>query len=155
MESTEGVLLFEEDIHSFRAKTLLASLSAELESITGDSGRNSFDSKDAELPRSAFVIAIDGLSNESLGCGAIRPVDTSTAELKRMYSSRSGRGIGTSILGFLESKSRYFGYSRIVLETRRVNTIAVRFYLSKKYREIPNYGKYVGRAECICFEKEI
>ena len=32
---------------------------------------------------------------------------------------------------------------------------AVRFYLTHGYRVCENYGKYKGREEAICFEKEV
>jgi ribosomal protein S18 acetylase RimI-like enzyme len=47
------------------------------------------------------------------------------------------------------------GYSEAWLETRRVNSRAVNFYLKHGYREIPGFGKYAGLPEAICMAKEL
>ncbi|WP_222429793.1 hypothetical protein [Paenibacillus agilis] len=67
------------------AKELMDLLSDTLQSITGDSGKNSFDLADVYVPRSIFVIARNQ-DGEPIGCGAIRPIDNNTAELKRMFA---------------------------------------------------------------------
>lgn len=41
------------------------------------------------------------------------------------------------------------------LETRLVNTRAVHFYERHGYSRIPNYGRYIGRPEAVCFEKTL
>lgn len=127
-------------------------LSDTLQSITGDSGKNSFDVTDVTVPRSLFVIARNQ-QGEPVGCGAIRPIDTNTAELKRMYAKSKSNGVGTAILSYLEEQSWSLGYSQIWLETRLVNQKAVSFYENKGYTRISNYGKYLNREECVCFGK--
>ena len=47
------------------------------------------------------------------------------------------------------------GYKTLRLETRIVNAKAISFYERNGYRKIPNYGKYAGRANSICFEKNL
>lgn len=47
------------------------------------------------------------------------------------------------------------GYTEAVLETRRVNTHAVAFYLRCGYAEIPRYGRYAARPETICLQKSL
>ncbi|HSC78794.1 MAG TPA: hypothetical protein VLC08_00440, partial [Chitinolyticbacter sp.] len=47
------------------------------------------------------------------------------------------------------------GYREVWLETRRVNIIAVDFYMGHGYAERENYGVYVGRPEAVCFEKAL
>lgn len=44
---------------------------------------------------------------------------------------------------------------KIILETRIINKNAVDFYKRNNYIKICNYGKYAGRKEAICFEKEL
>lgn len=125
-----------------------------MESISGNSGRDSFDPSDVSGNRAAFLLAYNE-SEEPVGCGAIRPIDEYTAEVKRMYAKEKGRGIGTKVLSYLEAKAQELGYTTLRLETRLVNQRAVEFYMSRGYRRIPNYGKYVNRPEAICFEKQL
>ena len=135
------------------AMELMVELSGCLKDITGDSGANSFDPQDVVGERAVFLIAYDEQTGEALGCGAIRPLVESVAELKRMYARRPG--VGTALLAELERRAREFGYSAIWLETRRVNERAVSFYEKRGYRRTPNYGKYVDHPEAVCFEKRL
>ncbi|MBS7528501.1 GNAT family N-acetyltransferase [Fusibacter paucivorans] len=93
------------------------------------------------------------VQNEAVGCCAFRPMNDSTAEIKRMYAKEKGCGIGALILSHLEREAKQMGYAKIWLETRRINENAVRLYREQGYQCIPNYGKYVGNTLAICFEK--
>ncbi|GLX67806.1 GNAT family N-acetyltransferase [Paenibacillus glycanilyticus] len=146
------VIVQAEDPNSRDAKELIELLSDTLQSITGDSGKNSFDISDVTVPRSLFVLARNQ-QGEPIGCGAIRPIDSNIAELKRMYAKSKANGVGSAILSYLEEQSMNFGYSQIWLETRAVNQKAVSFYENKGYSRIDNYGKYINREECICLGK--
>lgn len=149
MDITIGI----ENINSSDAITLMDELSAELEHITGNSGRGSFDNSDINNSRSIFVIARE--SDIAVGCGAFRELSNDTAEIKRMYAKKKSVGVGGKILAHLEEQAKEIGYSRIVLETRKCNEKAVSFYQHHGYRVIKNYGKYVEMPEAICFEKII
>lgn len=136
------------------ALKLMDELSETLETITGNSGRNSFNSDDVCVPRSLFVVAYNE-ENEAIGCGALRPINDNTAEIKRMYAKTKAKGVGTEILCYLEKQARKLGYNTIWIETRLINETAVSFYEKKGYKRIPNYGKYVDRPEAVCFEKRL
>lgn len=148
------IIVQKEDPNTQDAKMLMNLLSDTLESITGDSGRNSFDVSDVCVPRSLFVIARNRDGNP-IGCGAIRPIDLHTAELKRMYAKSKYIGVGTAILSYLEKQAQSLGYSAIWLETRFVNNEAVSFYEKKGYHRIAKYGKYIDREECVCLGKSL
>lgn len=150
----ETITISLENPYSEDATHLMDELSASLQSITGDSGRSSFDLNDVCQPRSAFVIGRSE-TGAALGCGAIRPIDEKIAEVKRMYSKKKRNGLGCQILEYLEKHARNLGYSALCLETRKINQAAVSFYLRHGYSIIPNYGKYIGRSEAICFEKKL
>lgn len=150
----KDILLDVESIDSLDATLLLGELSAALKSITGNGGETSFYTSDMADARARFVVARDAQGN-ALGCGAIRPMDAESAELKRMYSRGTCTGIGAAILCRLEQEATNLGYRSIKLETRVVNQKAVSFYLRNHYQIIPNYGKYVGRDEAVCFEKHL
>lgn len=136
------------------ALLLMDELSEYLESITGSSGRGSFNPNDVSVPRSLFVLAYSD-NGESIGCGAIRPINKNIAEVKRMYARKNKAGIGSAILNYLEIEAAKLGYSRLWLETRLVNNQAVSFYEKNGYHSIPNYGKYANNIEAICFKKNI
>ncbi|RII35745.1 GNAT family N-acetyltransferase [Clostridium chromiireducens] len=136
------------------ALSLMDELSNELEYITGNSGKSSFNLNDVCVPRSLFVVAYDE-NEEPVGCGAIRPINENIAEVKRMYAKTRGLGVGTEILHHLEIQAKELGYSALWLETRLINKQAVLFYEKNGYHRIANYGKYIDNFEAICFEKNI
>jgi GNAT superfamily N-acetyltransferase len=133
---------------------LLDALCDTLAAITGDSGRSSFDARDVEVDGALFVIARDN-DGSAVGCGGYRPLSPGVAELKRMFALPGTQGVGKAILNFLEEHAAGNGYDELWLETRRVNERAVRFYERNGYACIPNFGRYVGRPEAICFAKRM
>ena len=132
-------------------RVLLGELGAALAAITGSDGAASFDAADVRGDRACFLVAYDA-DGLAVGCGAVRPLAEGVAELKRMYA-RPGSGAGRFILEALERQASGFGYTEVWLETRKVNGRAVAFYEKHGYRVIPNYGKYIGRDEAVCFGK--
>ena len=150
----EEIVVAAEDPRSPEAALLMNELSACLQAITGDGGQNSFNVEDVCVPRSLFAIARNP-KGEAVGCGAFRPMDEKTAEIKRMYVREKSSGVGTKLLAFLERQARAMGYKVFRLETRLVNQGAVAFYERNGYQRISNYGRYQGRAEAVCFEKRL
>lgn len=132
------------------AVQLVEALTEELFRLTGARGLAPWRAEHSAQPRGAFLVA--RAEGAPVGCGALRPVSEQVAEIKRMYAAQPGRGIGACVLRALEERARGLGYATIWLETRRVNEAAVQFYRRKGYNERPNYGVYVGREECVCFE---
>lgn len=119
----------------------------------GSDGKNSF--QDWENENQKFVFAVAEINNEIVGCGAIRPIDETTGEVKRMYAKYQGKKTGKTILAFLEEKATSLGYTNMVLETRVKNESAIQFYQKQGYKVIPNYGKYTDRPEAICLGKSL
>lgn len=142
------------DPHSPDSHCLTEKLSAELATITGDSGKSNFTSDSMNEDRSLWVLARN-IKGEAIGCGAIRPLTGNIAELKRMFSDRSSPGIGHALLTFLETAAKSMGYTELWLETRLVNHKAVHFYKENGYVRIENYGPYIGREEAVCFSKPL
>jgi GNAT superfamily N-acetyltransferase len=134
------------------ACALVAELSAVLAAITGNGGQASFDVADVRVARACFAVARDR-EGRPLGCGALRPLDARTAEIKRMFARPGTHGVGGILLQFLEQQAAHWGYAALRLETRRVNERAVTFYERHGYRRIANYGRYVGNDAAVCFEK--
>ena len=145
--------IVEKEITSEDAINLLAALNASLKAITNNSGAASFDPDEMQDDRAAFLIAYE--DGKPMGCGAIRKIDTYVAEIKRVFAYPNQSGVGRAILEALEQKAVSYGYHKLILETRKINEKAVRFYLKNGYEIIDNYGKYKGVEEAICFSKHI
>jgi putative acetyltransferase len=95
--------------------------------------------------------------NEPVGCGAIRPYDLLTMEIKRMYTipEKRGKGIAAAILTELEIWAGELLFQKCVLETGKRQPEAIALYNKSGYKIIPNYGQYAGMDNSICFEKII
>jgi putative acetyltransferase len=100
------------------------------------------------------VAYVDG---KPAGCGAIRKFSDEAMEIKRMYTLKEmrGRGIATAIAAELEKWSRELGYTSCVLETGKRQPWAISLYKSFGFEEIPNYGKYAGVLNSVCFKKHL
>lgn len=101
-----------------------------------------------------FVAYRDG---HPAGCGGLRELDPTEAEVKRMFVRPSDRGTGvsTAILARLESFGRDRGYRRLVLETGDQQPDAMRFYEREGYTRIPNFGYYADSPISICYAKAL
>ena len=100
----------------------------------------------------AVVAYID---KEAVGCGAIRPFDDASVEVKRMFvpTEHRGRGIAKDILKELESWAVELSFKRCILETGLKQPEAIALYTKSGYNSIPNYGQYQGMYNSVCFEK--
>jgi GNAT superfamily N-acetyltransferase len=99
------------------------------------------------------VVAMDG--NVPIGCGAFKPFDENTVEVKRMYvlPEWRGKGVAAQVLGELEQWAAELGHSRCVLETGLRMPDAVAFYTKNGYARTENFGQYAGVENSVCFEK--
>ena len=103
----------------------------------------------------AVLALVDG---EPVGCGCLRPYDSQTIELKRMYvkPAHRGKGIAPAILRELELWAAGLGFQTIILETGRVGQPeAVGLYTKFGYKEIPNYPPYEHMPQSICMQKTL
>ena len=96
-------------------------------------------------------------NDKPISCGAIREYSPTSTEVKRMYTVRQsrGKGIATKVLIALEKWASELSYQKCILETGWRQPDAIRLYEKNGYKRIPNYGKYTGIANSVCFEKEI
>ncbi len=90
-----------------------------------------------------------------IACGAFRPVDEFTIEIKRMFTmpSHRNKGIGKKILSELEKWARREGFSVSILETGINQPEAIAAYEKSGYTRIPNFPPYVEVKESICMRK--
>ena len=101
------------------------------------------------------VVCYDG--EKPVGCGAFRPYDEKTVEIKRMYTEPEtrGKGIATEILLELERWAAELGYPNAILETGYKQIEAIGLYQKMGYHIIPNYGQYENVDNSVCMQKSI
>lgn len=101
------------------------------------------------------VVAL--LDSVAVGCGALRPYDEHTMEIKRMFVPLEFRGMGiaSQILHELEYWAGELNYARCILETGKNQPEAIGLYSKNNYIIIPNYGPYKNISNSVCFEKII
>jgi putative acetyltransferase len=92
-----------------------------------------------------------------VGCGAFRPYDTQTVEIKRMYTEPEvrGKGIATLILHELEQWAAELHYLQAILETGYKQFEAIALYQKLGYTIIQNYGQYENIDNSICMKKAL
>ena len=97
------------------------------------------------------------VDEKPVGCGAIKPFDFETMEIKRMYVSpkKRGTGVAQKILHELEVWAKEMKYKKCILETGKRQIEAVKFYYKCEYALIPNYGQYIGMENSVCFKKTL
>jgi putative acetyltransferase len=107
-----------------------------------------------DLIKNVVVAYSDG---SPVGCGAFKPYNDSSAEVKRMYVPEAMRGqnIASRVLTEIESWARATGFDTCILETGLRQPEAIALYKKMGYLVIPNYGQYAGIENSVCFRKEL
>ena len=107
------------------------------------------------IPGAVFVVA--RRNGQAVGCGAIRPLETGVAEVKRMFvvADARGHGIGHAVLSQLETLAREMGYAKLRLETGLKQPEAITLYKKAGYGPYPCYGPYATNPLSVCFEKTL
>jgi putative acetyltransferase len=87
----------------------------------------------------------------------VRELEPGVAELKRMFVRplHRGRSLGRALLSALEEKARTAGIRVMRLETASLLTEAIALYRSAGYRDIPQYGPYVGDPISVSMERQL
>lgn len=113
------------------------------------------DLNDSKVNEITFAVAY--IDETPVGCGAIRPLNLETTELKRFYvdSDYRNKGIATQLLKFLEDRARNFSFKNLFLETGNKQLEAINLYQKNGYHEIAPYGEYIGCDSSVCFAKKI
>lgn len=146
-----------ESIESRAAIDLINELNAELSHRYPEEGANYFRLSAAEVEpgRGAFFIA--RADNIPIGCGAVRLIDSATAEIKRMYVVPRHRsaGAGAALLARIEQAAVELGARRLVLETGVRQPEALGLYTKFGFAEIPAFGEYVNSPLTRCMAKAI
>lgn len=146
-----------EELGSPVAHALISALNDELTRLYPEPGATYFrlDAEEVAEGRGAFVVA--WLDDKPVGCGAMRRLDPTTAELKRMYVAQAarGQGIGLAVLDTLEAEARRLGVRRLVLETGPRQPAALVLYEHAGFVEIPPFGEYEASPFSVFMAKDL
>jgi len=134
--------------------SLVMLLDAELAALDGD--EHAFYAKLNKTDNVPHCV-VAWRDGKAVGTGAIREFEKDTTEIKRMYVSEQHRksGVATMVLLELERWAKELGYKYCILETGHRQPEAIALYEKMGFTKIPNYGKYAGVSNSVCFKKEI
>lgn len=135
-------------------RELVALLDAELH--VRDGADHSFYTQFNKIDNIQHVV-VAYVNNKPAGCGAFKPYDETTVEIKRMFVLPEMRGqrIAEQVLNELESWAAEIGMTSCVLETGYKQPEAIRLYQRSGYERIPNYGQYIGVENSVCMQKHL
>jgi putative acetyltransferase len=110
-----------------------------------------------ELSRPEVTFLVARLDGAAVGCGALRRLDGSMGEVKRMFtaSALQGKGIGRRILKTIEAEARRAGCACLVLETGPKQPAALALYRSEGFTERGPYYEYPSDGVSIFMEKRL
>lgn len=92
-------------------------------------------------PGGALLIAHAG--SEIAGCVGLRPIDSHTGEMKRLYvrTAYRGTGLGKRLVHAILETAQNAGYGELRLDTLASMTAAQALYQRLGFREIPPYNR--------------
>jgi putative acetyltransferase len=135
-------------------QALVKLLDADLHQRDGDDHSFYAQFNKIDMIQHAVVAYVEG---QAVGCGAFKPFQENTVEIKRMFVRPEFRGqqIAQAVLAELEDWAREIGSTICVLETGQKQPEAIRLYQRSGYAPIPNYGQYIGIENSVCLQKQI
>jgi GNAT superfamily N-acetyltransferase len=131
------------DAHSAEVAGLLASYLTEIQAAFGYDDEHGAPAEPAEFtpPNGRFLVVREG-DGTAAGCGGVRLIEPTVAEVKRMWlhPSTRGRGAGRQLLQALENEAIALGATRAVLDTNATLETAIALYRSAGWVEVPQYN---------------
>ncbi|HEX6426780.1 MAG TPA: GNAT family N-acetyltransferase [Niastella sp.] len=139
-----GKQLFLQYIQSLDFKLTFQDVDRELEEIAVE----------YNAPAGALLLAYDG--EKAIACAGVRKIDSSTAELKRMFVDPAyrGRQLGQQLLQMALEAAKQLRYSSIRLDTVPNMRSAIKLYESAGFRQIDPY-RFNPMPGAIFMEKEL
>lgn len=96
-------------------------------------------------PRGRLLLAV--IDGTPVGCVALRPHDTTTGEMKRLFvrPAHQGRGLGKQLVEAVITEARAIGYTTLLLDTLPGMQSAIRLYETLGFvRREPYFDSPVG-----------
>ena len=125
----------------------------------------------ASPPESVHALDLDGLrapnisfwsiweNDQLLGCGALKELDQTHAEIKSMHvhTTARGKGVADKMLNYILDAASKRRYERLSLETGSMAEFAPARKLYEKYgfTLCPVFGDYQPDVNSICMTKEL
>src|SRR6266550_3825417 len=136
--SLARVTIEAEPFESPDARRLIAELDAHLASRYPPEQRFGPNLKPAQIAPGIGTFVIARADGKAVGCGALRVLDETTAEVKRMYVEPAlrGRGVAKEMLEHLEAVAATMGAHKLVLETGVYQEEAIGLYVRAGFRQI-------------------
>jgi putative acetyltransferase len=121
--------LFLEYAESLGVDLCFQGFAEELASLPGEYSR----------PAGRLLVMMD--ERQAAGCLALRPINDTICEMKRLYlrAAYRGQGAGRALIDALIGAAREIGYERMRLDTLPSMTKAIAIYRSLGFQEIPPY----------------
>jgi GNAT superfamily N-acetyltransferase len=124
-----------------------------------DLGFQGFEQELAELPgayaqpQGALLLA-RGEDGGALGCIALRRLDESACEMKRLYvrPAARGTGLGRALVAAVLAEATRLGYREVKLDTLPQLDAAIALYRGFGFQPIPPYGDHPYEGT-LCFGK--
>ena len=100
-----------------------------------------FDEELAALPMGYDAVLVAHLDGEPAGCVGVRPLDSTTCEMKRLYvrPAARGAGLGRALALRAIDHARMLGYERMRLDTLPAMAAARALYGELGFVEIEPY----------------
>ena len=151
------VTIAAEPFDSADARRLIDALDAHLASRYTPEQRFGPNLKPAQIAPGLGTFVVARADGRAVGCGAVRLLDPTTVEVKRMYvePEMRGRGVAKEILAYLEAAGRELRAERAVLETGIYQDEAIGLYRRAGYTEVACWGEYTTSPTSVCYEKRI
>jgi putative acetyltransferase len=105
-------------------------------------------------PAAWLVARADG---QAVGCVALRRLDGSVFELRRMYVRPGARGTGVAddLLAAAEARARALGARRLILQCGTAQPEAMAVYRRHGYEAIAPFGEYGHFENSRCFGRDL
>ena len=106
-------------------------------------------------PRGIYLVAFVG--GEPVACGALRPMDERTVEVRRMFVRSGARrqGHARAVLSSLERYAMQYGFRIMLLETGNRQSAAMALYESFGFKRIAAFGEHANDPTSVCYEKHV
>ncbi len=153
----QSLSVAEEPFDAADSQRLITELDAHLASRYAPDQRFGPNLKREHLKPGLGTFIVARLDGEAVGCGALRKLDATSGEVKRMYVSprTRGTGIGKAILDRLTAHAIELGLRRLMLETGIHQQEAIGLYRSAGFSQIQCWGEYQHSPTSVCFEKHL